>query len=266
MSELNRRLVLAERPSGNVDESTIRVERDAIPEPGPGEALVRTRFISIDPTIRTWMDDAPGYLPPIGIGDVIRAGALAEVVSSNSDRYAEGDLVFGTTGWQDYAIADEGERAMRPVPPGTDPHAALSVFGLTGLTAYFGLIDVGRVKEGDVVVVSGAAGRNRVGGRPDRPDQGRLPGSSGSPAARRSAPGSSTSSASTRRSTIAARTCAPRSAPPAPTASISSSTTSAARSSTTASPGSRCTGGSCSAGRSPPTTRAPPRDQRTTEC
>ncbi len=158
MSELNRRLVLAERPSGNVDESTIRVERDAIPEPGPGEALVRTRFISIDPTIRTWMDDAPGYLPPIGIGDVIRAGALAEVVSSNSDRYAEGDLVFGTTGWQDYAIADEGERAMRPVPAGTDPDAALSVFGLTGLTAYFGLIDVGRVKEGDVVVVSGAAG------------------------------------------------------------------------------------------------------------
>ena len=158
MPELNRRLVLAERPSGNVDDSTVRVERDEIPEPGPGEALVRTRFISIDPTIRTWMDDAPGYLPPIGIGDVIRAGALGEVVRSNSDRYAEGDLVFGMIGWQDYAIADEGERAMRPVPAGTDPHAALSVFGLTGLTAYFGLIDVGRVKEGDVVVVSGAAG------------------------------------------------------------------------------------------------------------
>ena len=158
MPELNRRLVLAERPSGNVDDSTVRVERDEIPEPGPGEALVRTRFISIDPTIRTWMDDAPGYLPPIGIGDVIRAGALGEVVRSNSDRYAEGDVVFGTIGWQDYAIADEGERAMRPVPAGTDPHAALSVFGLTGLTAYFGLIDVGRVKEGDVVVVSGAAG------------------------------------------------------------------------------------------------------------
>jgi len=158
MPELNRRLVLAERPSGNVDDSTIRVERDPIPEPGPGEALVRTRFISIDPTIRTWMDDKPGYLPPIGVGDVVRAAGIGEVVSSNTDRYAAGDMVFGTLGWQDYAIADEGEGAVRVLPAEVDPHAALSVFGLTGLTAYFGLIDVGRVKEGDVVVVSGAAG------------------------------------------------------------------------------------------------------------
>src|SRR3954447_22046462 len=154
----NRRIVLAERPTGNVDESTTRLEEEAVPEPGPGEALVRTRFISIDPTIRTWMDDAPGYLPPIGIGEVVRAGGIAEVVSSNSDRYSEGDLLFGMTGWPDYGIVDEGESSMPAIPEGVDPKAALSVFGVTGMTAYFGLLDVGRPKEGATVVVSGAAG------------------------------------------------------------------------------------------------------------
>ncbi len=158
MSEKNRRLVLAERPTGNVDDSTVRLEEDDAPEPGGGEALVRNRFLSIDPTIRTWMDDAPGYLPPIAIGEVVRCGAIGEVVSSNSDRYAEGDLVFGMSGWQDYAIADEGERTMQTLPEGIDPTAALSVFGVTGMTAYFGLIEVGQIKEGDTVVVSGAAG------------------------------------------------------------------------------------------------------------
>jgi NADPH-dependent curcumin reductase CurA len=158
MSEKNRRLVLAERPTGNVDDSTVRLEEEDAPEPGDGEALVRNRFLSIDPTIRTWMDDAPGYLPPIGIGEVIRCGAVGEVLSSNSDRYSEGDLVFGMNGWQDYAIADEGERTMQTLPEGIDPTAALSVFGVTGMTAYFGLIEVGRIQEGDTVVVSGAAG------------------------------------------------------------------------------------------------------------
>lgn len=158
MSEKNRRLVLAERPTGNVDDSTVRLEEVDAPEPADGEALVRNRFLSIDPTIRTWMDDAPGYLPPIGIGEVIRCGAVGEVVSSNSDRYAEGALVFGMNGWQDYAIADDAERTMQVLPEGIDPAAALSVFGVTGMTAYFGLIEVGQVKEGDTVVVSGAAG------------------------------------------------------------------------------------------------------------
>ncbi len=126
--------------------------------PGKGEALTRVRYISIDPTIRTWMNDAPGYLPPIGIGEVVRAGGVAEVLESNSDRYSPGDLLFGMTGWQDYAIADEGAGRMQRLPAGVAPTSALSVFGMTGMTAYFGLIDVGKVAEGDVVVVSGAAG------------------------------------------------------------------------------------------------------------
>src|ERR1700757_4914268 len=117
MSERNRRLVLAERPSGMVEDSTVRLEEVDIPEPGPGEALVRNRYLSIDPTIRTWMDDAPGYLPPIAIGEVIRSAGVAEVVDSASDRYAVGDLVFGMTGWQDYLIADEGAAVMQKLPP-----------------------------------------------------------------------------------------------------------------------------------------------------
>jgi NADPH-dependent curcumin reductase CurA len=158
MSARNRRLVLAERPTQNVEENTVRLEEVDMPQPGAGEAVVRNRYLSIDPTIRTWMDDAPGYLPPIGIDEVIRSGGVGEVVSSNSDRYSEGDLVFGMTGWQDFALADEGANTMQVLPPGIDPTAALSVFGTTGMTAYFGLIDVGKIKEGDTVVVSGAAG------------------------------------------------------------------------------------------------------------
>lgn len=158
MSDHNRRLVLAERPTGKVEEGTLRLENTDVPEPGPGEALAQVRYLSIDPTIRTWMDDAPGYLPPIGIGDVVRSGGVAEVLSSNSERYAPGDFVFGMTGWQDYVIADEGERMLQVLPAGVSPTAALGVLGITGMTAYFGLIDVGRVKEGDTVVVSAAAG------------------------------------------------------------------------------------------------------------
>jgi NADPH-dependent curcumin reductase CurA len=158
VTDRNRRLVLAERPSGMVDERTVRVEESDVPEPGAGEALARVRFLSIDPTIRTWMDDSPGYLPPIAIDEVVRSGGIAEVVASNCDRYAPGELLFGMTGWQDYVIADEGERSMQSLPAGISPTVALGLFGVTGMTAYFGLIDVGRVREGDVVVVSGAAG------------------------------------------------------------------------------------------------------------
>jgi NADPH-dependent curcumin reductase CurA len=141
-----------------VDADTVRIEEAAVPVPGPVGALVRVRYLSIDPTIRTWMNDAPGYLPAIGIGDVVRGGGIGEVVETTSDRYRVGDLVFGMTGWQDYVVADEAAAALQVIPAGIDPLVALSVFGVTGMTAYFGLLDVGRVVEGDTVVVSGAAG------------------------------------------------------------------------------------------------------------
>jgi len=157
MAERNRRLVLAQRPTGMVDEQTTRLEEADAPEPGEGEALARVRYLSIDPTIRTWMDDAPGYLPPIAIGEVVRSGGVAEVVSSNSASFKPGDLLFGFTGWQDYVLASEAT-GYQALQDGVSPTMALSLFGITGMTAYFGLIDVGGVKEGDVVVVSAAAG------------------------------------------------------------------------------------------------------------
>ncbi|MDQ1392592.1 MAG: hypothetical protein QOF30_1569 [Acidimicrobiaceae bacterium] len=158
MNDRNRRLVLAQRPSAMIDGSTVRMEEVPIPTPGHGQALVRVRYLSIDPTIRTWMNDAAGYLPPIALGEVIRSVGIGEVIASNTDTFAVGDSVFGPTGWQDYTLAGEGASGLQILPPGIDPPTALNIFGITGMTAYFGLIDVGRVRDGDTVVVSGAAG------------------------------------------------------------------------------------------------------------
>lgn len=158
MANVNRRLLLATRPSGMVDGATIRMSDGPVPEPADGEALVRVRYLSIDPTIRTWMDDAPGYLPPIGIGEVIRGAGIGEVVASNSPNHSVGDLVFGMLGWQDFAVAGGGEPGLQVIPAGVEPTLALNLFGVNGMTAYFGLLDVGAMAEGDTVVVSGAAG------------------------------------------------------------------------------------------------------------
>src|SRR4029079_12628940 len=158
VSEQNRRLVLAERPSGLVDENTTRLETETVPQLQDGEALVKVRFLSIDPTIRTWMDDVPSYLPPIQVGEVGRSGGVGEVIESRTDAYVPGQLVFGMTGWQDYVITDAGERAMQALPDGISPGVAIGILGVTGMTAYFGVTDVGQIAAGDVVVISGAAG------------------------------------------------------------------------------------------------------------
>jgi NADPH-dependent curcumin reductase len=155
----NRQITLAERPTGMIDESTTQLIESPTPTCGPDEALIKVGLLSIDPTIRTWMNDAPGYLPPIGIGDVIRSGGSGVVVESQSDRYQVGDVVLGVTGWQEWAIASESNRFnVLPKGLGLDLATVMNVLGTTGLTAYFGLLDVGAFKEGDVVVVSGAAG------------------------------------------------------------------------------------------------------------
>ena len=159
MTDTYRRVLLVSRPRGLVDEANLRLDDSApLPEPAEGQALIRVRYSSIDPTIRTWMDAAPGYLPPIGIGEVVRSGGVGEVMASRSDRYQPGQLVFGMLGWQEYALADEGDAAMTVLPPGLDPTVAIGVLGVTGMTAYFGLLDIGRPQPCDTVVVSGAAG------------------------------------------------------------------------------------------------------------
>jgi len=159
VTDTYRRVLLVSRPRGLVDEANLRLDDSApLPEPAEGQALIRVRYSSIDPTIRTWMDAAPGYLPPIGIGEVVRSGGVGEVMASRSDRYQPGQLVFGMLGWQEYALADEGDAAMTVLPPGLDPTVAIGVLGVTGMTAYFGLLDIGRPQPCDTVVVSGAAG------------------------------------------------------------------------------------------------------------
>ena len=155
----NRKITLSRRPTGMVDASTTSLVDSPTPHCGPGEALIKVGLLSIDPTIRTWMNDAPGYLPPIDIGDVIRSGGSGVVVESRSEHYRVGDVVNGMTGWQEWAVASDANRfAVLPQGLGLDLAAVMNVLGATGLTAYFGLLDVGAFKAGDVVVVSGAAG------------------------------------------------------------------------------------------------------------
>jgi NADPH-dependent curcumin reductase CurA len=155
----NRQVVLAQRPEGMVDASTTSILEGPVPVCGANEALIKVGLVSIDPTIRTWMNDAPGYLPAIELGDVIRAGGSGVVVESNTDRYNVGDIVYGMTNWQEWVVATEENRfTVVPTGLGLDLATVMNVLGTTGLTAYFGLLDIGQFKEGDVVVVSGAAG------------------------------------------------------------------------------------------------------------
>ena len=155
----NRRVVLAERPRGRLGASTTRLESGERPVCGEGEALIRVGMLSIDPTIRTWMDDAPGYLPPIEVGGVVRGAGAGVVVESRTPRYAVGDVVVGMTGWQEWALAtDEVRFSVVPAGLGLDLAAVMNVLGVTGVTAWVGVHEVGGLREGDTVVVSAAAG------------------------------------------------------------------------------------------------------------
>jgi NADPH-dependent curcumin reductase CurA len=130
-----------------------------LPSPGDGEVLVRNLYLSLDPAMRGWISDGPSYMPPVGIGEVMRGGCVAEVVSSRADGFEPGELVFGMFGWQEYAVSAVGGPApVSKLPAGVPPVLALGALGWTSLTAYFGLRDIGKPAPGETVVVSGAAG------------------------------------------------------------------------------------------------------------
>jgi NADPH-dependent curcumin reductase CurA len=149
-------VTLASRPVGFPQESDFVVDEAELPSPTPGEVLVRTTWVSVDPYQRSRMSTARSYAKGLELGDVITAQAVGEVVESNDSRYEPGDAVLGQLGWQDYAVARGG--SLRKLPPGIEPQLALHVLGATGLTAYFGLLDVAQPVPGDTVVVSGAGG------------------------------------------------------------------------------------------------------------
>jgi NADPH-dependent curcumin reductase CurA len=157
---INRQWVLAKRPFGMVDAGNFEYREEPIPEPGDGEVLVRNLYLSFDPTQRGWMEDRESYLPPVGIGEVMRAGSVGQVVESRHADFSSGDLVQTTGGWQDFVIAvpNQGPMGLTKLPPGVTPVMALGILGITGLTAYFGMLDLGLPKAGETVLVSGAAG------------------------------------------------------------------------------------------------------------
>jgi len=154
-SRPNRQILLAERPSGRLEELHFRAVDSTIGSPGPGEVLCRTVLLSIDPANRAWMRGRT-YREQVGEGDVMAGFTLAEVAAENGTGIPLGSVVACESGWQEYAIHPAGK--VRPVPVRGPLTHYMSVLGITGLTAYFGLLDVGRPSAGETVVVSAAAG------------------------------------------------------------------------------------------------------------
>lgn len=156
----NRQIRLASRPEGRVKRSNFDDVAGEVPPIAPGQILVRTKYLSLDPTNRVWVE-RDSYLPKVAIGDVMRGVGLAEVLESQSPDFKEGDLVIGMVGWQEVAALEAGgpNKPMR-LPPGLPfpLPAFLGALGVTGITAYFGLLELGKPKPGETVVVSAAAG------------------------------------------------------------------------------------------------------------
>ena len=154
----NRQWILEVRPVGHLTGKEFRWHETAIPKPSDGQVLLRNLWLSFDPTQRGWMA-RDSYVPMIPLGEVMRASGVAQVIETRHPDFKPGDLVQGFWGWQDY-LATDGKLlgGIRKLPPGVAPNAALSLFGITGNTAYFGMTEIGQVKAGETVVVSGAAG------------------------------------------------------------------------------------------------------------
>lgn len=154
-ASVNRQILLVEKPAGKLGPEHFKLTNAAIPEPKEGEALLRVRFISLDAANRAWMHGAT-YRSAVEANTVMAGGGIAEVVTSKAPGLAAGDLVFGDTGWQDYAAVPAKHLTRMPkVEPMTH---LLSIYGIAGLTAYFGLLEIGKPKQGETVVVSAAAG------------------------------------------------------------------------------------------------------------
>jgi NADPH-dependent curcumin reductase CurA len=157
MPEIARRIVLASRPVGEPKKSDFRLEEFAVPQPGAGQMLLRTKWLSLDPYMRGRMSDAPSYAKPVDVGGTMEGGTVNEVVASNNDGYQPGEIVLGHTGWQTHALSNGA--GLRKLDPKLAPvSTALGVLGMPGMTAYSGLLEIGKPQAGETVVVSAASG------------------------------------------------------------------------------------------------------------
>lgn len=160
-NRMNGQWLLESRPQGMVKESDFRFVRTPVRELNEGEFLIRNLYLAFEPAMRGWVNPEKSYVPPVEIGEVMRSATAGQVIESRHPDYAVGDFVSGTLGWQEYAINDGKPGMMgvvNKIPAGVPPTLLLSALGATGLTAYFGMLDIGKPQVGDVVVVSGAAG------------------------------------------------------------------------------------------------------------
>jgi NADPH-dependent curcumin reductase CurA len=157
MSTPSREIRLAARPHGEPVPSDFELAEVELPDPGPGQILVRNTYMSVDPYMRGRMNDVKSYVPPFQLGHALEGGAVGEVVASEAEGYAPGDVVVHQLGWREHALL-EAKHARKVDAGGLPESAFLGVLGMPGLTAYAGLLDVGELREGDVVFVSGAAG------------------------------------------------------------------------------------------------------------
>ena len=161
MARVNGQWRLAKRPEGMIAESDFEYKEEPVPAIKDGEVLVRNLYLAFEPAMRGWVDDVPSYIPPVALGEVMRASTVGQVIESKNPAYPKGQLVSGMLGWQQYVVSDGAPGplgGLSLVPDGIAPYKMLSLLGGTGLTAYFGLFKVHPVNEGDNVLVSGAAG------------------------------------------------------------------------------------------------------------
>jgi len=159
MSEqTNRQWRLAKRPEGMVGEANFEFVEEPVGEIADGEYLIRNHYLAFEPAMRGWMEDRPSYIPPVQIGEVMRGATSGEVIESKNPGFPVGCHVQGLFGWQEYAIGGRGMAQGQLIPEGTPLSWPLGVLGITGLTAYFGLLDLGKPQAGETVLVSGAAG------------------------------------------------------------------------------------------------------------
>jgi len=156
-TDINHRIILAARPDGVPKKNDFRLVETPVPEPGKGEVVVRSIYLSLDPYMRGRMNDTKSYAKPVGIGEVMEGGVVGQIAASNNEKFAEGDIVFGYLGWQEYALSDG--TGLRKLDPSQAPiSTALGVLGMPGMTAYTGLANIGKPCAGETLVVAAASG------------------------------------------------------------------------------------------------------------